>query len=157
MDSITLGRMAFKLLKNSGVRFLGVYPSDHLPCVYEISSRTPCCYIANSDPCNEIGSHWVAFYHPKPNEIEFFDSFGKTPAYYGFSIPNNMSLLHNQNQLQSNNSSLCGQWCILFLVRRSQGSTFRSILNKLRPLTPSKADLFVQTYFFQLKTYLKSF
>ena len=73
MDSISIGSMAVKLLKNSGVRFLGVYPSDHLPWLYEISSRTPCCYIANSDPCNEVGSHWVAaFFHPSPNLIEFF-------------------------------------------------------------------------------------
>ena len=85
MDSVSISRMAVKLLKNSGVRFQGVYPSDHLPCVYEISSRSPCCYVANSDPCNELGSHWVAFFHPTPNVIEFFDSFAKTPAYYGFS------------------------------------------------------------------------
>ncbi len=148
--------MSVKLLKNSGVRFLGVYPFDHLPCVYEISSGTPCCYIANSDPCNELGSHWVAFFHPTPNIIEFFDSFGKTPAYYGFSIPNNMSLIHNHNQLQSDNSTLCGQWCIVFLFRRSHGTSFRSFLHKLRSLTPSKADLHVQTNFFQIKSYLKT-
>ena len=97
MDSVSISRMALKLLKNSAVRFLGVFPSDHLPCVYEISSRTPCCSIANSDPCNEIGTYWVAFFHPTAKVIEFFDSCGKTPTYYGFSIPNNMSLMHNHN------------------------------------------------------------
>ena len=156
MDSITLSRMAVKLLRNSGVRFLGVYPSDHLPCVYEISSRTPCCYIANSDPCNELGTHWVAFFHPNPKVIEFFDSFGKTPGYYGFSIPNTMSLFHNKNQLQSNNSSLCAQWCIFFLFRRAQGTSFHSLLHKLRSLTPSKADLLVQNFYSQLQYHLKT-
>ena len=80
IDSISISRMALRLLKNSAVRFLGVFPSDHLPCVYEISSRTPCCYMANSDPSNEIGTYCVAFFHPTPKVIEFFDSFGKKPT-----------------------------------------------------------------------------
>ncbi len=116
MDELTLRRVMTKLLRHSGVNFLGVYPSDHLPCVTVLASRAPCCYIANSDPCTELGSHWVAFFHSSPKTLEFFDSYGKTPAYYGLSIPNTMSVKYNPLQLQADSSLLCGLGPFYFCI-----------------------------------------
>ena len=150
MDELTLRRVLSKLLRNSQVTFLGVFPSDHLPCTSLLAARAPCCYIANSDPCTELGSHWLAFFHPTSKSLEFFDSYGKTPAYYGLSIPSSMSVRHNSLQIQSNRSLLCGQWCVLFLFRRAQGTSFSTLIRRLSSLTPSKADALVQTFYSQL-------
>ena len=150
MDEITLRRVLGKLLRNSGVTFLGVFPSDHLPCVTLLAARAPCCYIANSDPCTELGSHWVAFFHASPMTLDFFDSYGKTPGYYGLSIPNTMFVKYNTIQLQSDSSLLCGQWCILFLHRRTQGINFSTLIRRFSSLSPAKADALVQNYYSQL-------
>ena len=154
MDELTLRRVMTKLLRHSGVNFLGVYPSDHLPCVTVLAARAPCCYIANSDPCTELGSHWVAFFHSSPKTLEFFDSYGKTPSYYGLSIPNTMALKYNPLQLQADSSLLCGQWCILFLHRRAQGTSFATLIRRFSSLTPTKADAHVQNYYSQLVFHL---
>ncbi len=150
MDELTMHRVMIKLLRHSGLNFVGVFPSDNLPCVTGFASRAPCCYIANSDPCTELGSHWVAFFHSSPKSLEFFDSYGKTPAYYGLSTPNTMSLQYNNFQLQADSSLLCGQWCILFLHRRPQGTSFASLIRRFSSLTPTKADAHVQSYYSQL-------
>ena len=150
MDEPPLRRLITKLLTHRGVNFLGVYPSDHLPCVTILASRAPCCYIANSDPCTELGSHWVAFFHSSPKTLEFFDSYGKTPAYYGLSIPNTMSLKYNTLQQQADPSLFCCQWCILFLHRRAEGTSFATLIRRFSSLTPTKADAHVQSYFSKL-------
>ena len=154
MDAITLRRVLSKLLRNSGVTFLGVFPADHLPCTSLVAARAPCCYIANSDPCTELGSHWLAFFHPSPILLDFFDSYGKTPAYYNLSIPNNMAVKHNPHQLQTDNSLFCGQWCILFLYRRTHGSSFANLLRRFRSLTPTKGDALAHTFYSQLMYHL---
>ena len=150
MDEITLRQVLGKLLRNTGVNFLGVYPSDHLPCVTILSARAPCCYIANSDPCTELGSHWVAFFHTSPKTLDFFDSYGKTPTYYGLSIPNTIAVTYNPIQLQAEFSLLCGHWCILFLHRRSQGINFSTLIRRFSSFTPTKSDALVHTYYSQL-------
>ena len=154
MDEITIRRVLGKLLRNTGVNFLGVYPSDHLPCVSILSARAPCCYIVNSDPCTEPGTPWVAFFQSSPKTLEFFDSYGKTPAFYGLSIPNTMAVKYNPTQLQADNSLLCGQWCILFLHRRTQGINFSPLIRRFSSLTPTKADALVQNYYSQLSYHL---
>ena len=155
MDEISIKNILLKLLKTSRVTFLGVFPSDHIPCVSDINHKTPCCYVANTDPCTEGGTHWVAFFHPRPNDLEFFDSFGKTPNYYHFPIASTMSLKHNTIQLQSDKSTLCGQWCILFHHRRSFGTSLESLVRCISSLTPTKADNLVSNYFTQVQSTLK--
>ena len=150
MEEGTLRRVMTRLLQHSGGNFHRGAPSDHLPCVTVLAYRAPCSYIANSDPCTELDSHWVAFFHSSPKSLEFFDSYGKTPAYYGLSIPNTMAVNYNTLQLQADSSLLCGQWCILFLHRRAQGTSFNTLIRRFSSLTPKKADAHVQTYYSQL-------
>ena len=59
--------------------FCGVFPSDLLPKVLD---TFPCGFVANTDPSNEAGKHWVVFYFQSEWEGEFFDSYGKPPDYY---------------------------------------------------------------------------
>jgi hypothetical protein len=60
-------------------QFCGVFPSDKLPQTIE---KYPCGFVANTDPSNEPGTHWIAFYFPSEERGEFFDSYGHAPEYY---------------------------------------------------------------------------
>ncbi len=54
--------------------FNGVFAVDQLPEVPK-----PGLYIANTDPSDEDGEHWVLYYKCKDGPIEFFDTFGRKP------------------------------------------------------------------------------
>ena len=56
-------------------RFLGVFPSD-IQCLPKINTY-PSCFISNSDPCHENGTHWIAIYVIDKENAEFFYYFGK--------------------------------------------------------------------------------
>ena len=45
--------------------FRGVFPSDKLPQTIE---KYPCGSVANTDPSNKPGTHWVAFYFPSEEQ-----------------------------------------------------------------------------------------
>ncbi|GFT35664.1 uncharacterized protein F54H12.2 [Trichonephila clavipes] len=55
----------------------GVYASDTIPILKKKST-----IVVNLDASSQPGSHWLAFYHEN-NCIEFFDSYGYPPEYYG--------------------------------------------------------------------------
>ena len=57
----------------------GVFPSDKLPII----KTYPAALIANTDPHDQPGTHWIAMYFESPYESEFFDSYGFPPATYG--------------------------------------------------------------------------
>ena len=101
--------------------YLGALPSDALASARRPEiTRYPCCYVANTDPSDEPGEHWVAFYYPSAASCEFFDSYASAPILYGFSPKDpRMKVAHNTYRLQSETSTMCGQFCILFLLLRS--------------------------------------
>ena len=47
----------------------------------KVIDRFPCGFVANTDPSDEPGAHWVAFYFQSERKGEFFDSYGKPPDY----------------------------------------------------------------------------
>ena len=130
-----IGERVFHLhqLTAARVLFLGVSPSNRLPTVMLLNAgnreevphlpngKAPqaICCILNVEPEFMGGSHWVAFFREiKSNILEFFDSYGKAPSYYGFRLPS-FSKVHNHYQMQSNTSTVCGEYCVLFLFFRS--------------------------------------
>ena len=97
----------------------GVFPSDRLPPV----NRYPQAFIINSDTSDQSGTHWLACYFDQDKRAEFFDSFGQAPAAYGhyfktFIDDNSVSCTYNTTCLQSMNTTVCGQYCIFYLVHR---------------------------------------
>jgi hypothetical protein len=66
-----LESVGFKFLKH---RFKGVYPSDHIP---KLTDLTPYC-VLNLDKSNESGSHWIALAKIKDKDkVMVYDSFGR--------------------------------------------------------------------------------
>ena len=131
--------------------FLGVFASNQNP--FSKIKKFPCAFIMNTLDSHEIhGGHWLAFYMPTPKKLEYFDSLGNSLAHYPniFAYFNNLSQSKIQSSkplpsLQSNSSSLCGEFVITFLtLRLSRPShSFKSILSLLHNLSPHKREAFI--------------
>lgn len=103
--------------------FLGVFPRDMIP-----SSINTGSLIANTDSSKEKGTHWVAMYKEK-NICDYFDSYGRPPFQNNLKgVRNNF----NHTKLQSNNSEVCGQYCLYFLYYRSRGVSLFDIVKSLK-------------------------
>ena len=98
---------------------VGVYPLDRVPT--DPPRRS--CLVVNTDPAGEPGTHWLALY--VDDNIDFFDSFGQDPSLYSLTIPSARIVLNAP--IQSLNSDLCGEHCILFLKHRAEGESLTRI------------------------------
>ncbi len=107
---------------------IGVFAADQIP-----SKVFPGAYIVNTDDWSEPGQHWVAFFLVD-GEIECFDSFGENPAKYSNHIEkwieNDYKIVQCET-LQSRDSTVCGQYCMYFVLLRSYGFTYKDIMSSL--------------------------
>ena len=121
--------------------YLGTVPIDQLPK----KIKYPSCLVINNQTSYKPGEHWLAIYFDKMKRAEFFDSFGNNPIYYNlksFLEKNAKSFQFNKRILQSNSSSHCGYYCILYLLFRARGYTLKNILKYFK--TPEKNDLLIE-------------
>lgn len=109
------------------------------PCMQEhfrgifARDRVPRClprgfYVWNTAKHSEKGEHWVAVHVSNYHKVEFFDSFGKPPTFYGWNISGGVK--YNKKSLQSINSSLCGMYALFYIYFRCYGIEMESILAK---------------------------
>lgn len=130
MDTVQLTRLLRGNRYTKRV-FQGVYPSDQLPK----KLRKPAIIIANTDPANKPGTHWVAIYYGRNGETELFNSFGIS---YPATLNNKFSKFLtaksknytrlNTKRLQSSLSTVCGQYCCMYTLDRSKGNFMNSFL-----------------------------
>jgi hypothetical protein len=125
---------------------LGVFAADCLPTAHRLkmvmSDKSKCCFVANTDPSEKPGKHWVLFIATKARgriQLEYFDSYGlPMPLYadlYAACIRNNLlSLITvvNTTRLQDTKSSVCGYYCLLFAHFRAIGNSFTFTVDHLR-------------------------
>lgn len=139
------------------IRFLGVFAFDEFPLsellILANNGVSSCC-IVNIEPRLCPGKHWVAFFMPElrsNGRLEFFDSYAKTPSFYGFSLPPHLALctIHNAYCLQSDSSAVCGHYCVVFLCLRAvrHAQFLSSYPKQSRQNAPS-------VYFFRICIYL---
>ena len=122
----------------------GVFPADKVPKYIRSGG-----FIANTDESYHIGKHWCAFYFNGFGQSEFFDSYGRSPEYYNrhFALclrTNSVVRVHNSEKLQNNNSNVCGQYCLFYLIHRVRGQSMREIIQTLK--TTEHADQYVYDY-----------
>lgn len=100
--------------------FNGVFAADELP-----RKKKEGIYIVNLDESHKPGSHWVAIeIVSKKGEPHFyFDSYGLPPKKMSVKKILRPKYTFNRKRLQHVLSTACGQWCLYFLLRRSQGWT----------------------------------
>lgn len=114
----------------SGVRAasVGVYAADRIPR----SLSLPAAIVTNIDTSDKPGSHWVAFFINTAGRGIFFDSYGMPPSsphHLDRLKKNCKSFRWNKEQLQSFDSKVCGEYCVMFLRHMCSGSTLRAFCN----------------------------
>lgn len=104
--------------------FVGVFALNKIPKIV----RYPAALVVNTAPWPEPGTHWVALLFLNPQQAEYFCSYGRPPSLFAFKrILRDYDCTFNQKRLQGNFSSVCGQYCIYYLVKRSQGLSMSQI------------------------------
>ena len=85
----------------------------------------PKAYVVNTDDSRQPGQHWVSFYRPTPGVVEYFDSYGLPPHYLNFqSELDRMGWCYQEVNticLQSEDSTVCGLYCLYYLTHRVRG------------------------------------
>ena len=100
--------------KMLGIKFKGVYPSDKIPKLNDLSPYA----ILNLDTSKEPGSHWVAI-AKKGDHTYLYDSFGRSDTQI---IPNleysgNGKIINTDNDAEQKVTEMdCGARSIAFLV-----------------------------------------
>ena len=119
--------------------FYGVFPIDKLPSI----ESYPSCLIMNNQSSKQKGEHWLSIYFNKHGHCEFFDSFGKSPAFYGvlqYLKKYSTRIVYNRSMIQSNVSEYCGLYCVFFLIFKIKGHSMKFYKNLFKK-NPISNDL----------------
>ena len=128
--------------------FNSVYPIDKLPPKKNLrySTEGEGFIVVNTDPSYKKGSHWVAICI-SPSEYsadEFFDSYGEEPPPQIKDYLEGNYLVQT-NQLQSYDTTVCGQWCIFYIWKRCNGFSFGEIVKAFKDNTPENNDKYINS------------
>ena len=108
-------------------------------------------FIYNLEPQYARGSHWVCTY-AKNNVINYFDSFGLPPfqELVDHAKRKNLTLLHQNQQLQNFYTATCGWFCLYFLNEMHKGKDYFDLLQVFDKDT-IKNEKFIERYFRKLE------
>jgi len=135
------------LLLQTGV--VGVYAADQLPTRM---FHRPYGFIANTQARHLPGEHWCAFYDDGQGHVLFFDSYGRLPRQNSVFFQRwlrGKSVKANRVQIQSNNSTVCGLYCILFLRKVLSGQTLEQFINLFDFTNTNANDSYVSRIMFK--------
>lgn len=138
------------------LRFRGVYAADEVPIDNSNTNAVddasvPWCCVANTDPHDKPGEHWVAFvFDVRNNCYEYFDPYGMPLATYPalhariHAITASMRQCHDPvaTHIQPPLSTTCGHFCIYFLCQRSV-SSYPQIIKHLLSVPMRHRDTYV--------------
>ena len=146
------GQISHALRTNSVTRpcFRGVFAADAVQALEPL----PGACVINTEKSGQPGLHWIAIYQEEPGVVETFDSYGKDFSSYGLDLFNSCRVIRQTEQLQALTTTVCGQYCLFFLLRRASGEKYSHIIHLF---TQNKAsnDVMVCQYvnhYFDLKT-----
>ena len=145
------------LFLKSCPHFLGCYSDDE---IQNLVLRPTCFIIVNLDVSNQPGSHWVALGIFK-NSIEVFDSLG-FDIFSWPSLPHGLlSFLHRISfrkrikvipKVQSERSTLCGIFCVFYIILRSKFS-LSTILAYFSSSLPSNDTKLIRFFRYDIQFY----
>ncbi|GFQ65748.1 uncharacterized protein TNCT_697941 [Trichonephila clavata] len=111
--------------------FKGVYAAD---CIPDLRKYDRAAIVVNTDVSTGPGVHWLAFFYEN-GKLEFFDSFGRSPHDLSPHIIEYLKKYPNvdilSTPLQTPCSSVCGPYCIFYILKRSLGYSKMNIQNHL--------------------------
>ena len=107
-------------------------------------------FIYNLEPSYMSGSHWIATY-VTDNVINYFDSFGLPPfqEMVDHVKKKNLTLLHQNQQIQHLNTTTCGYFCLYFLNEMHKGVDYFDLL-QVFDFDTNKNEKFIEKYFTSL-------
>lgn len=100
------------------------YAADRIPTALSL----PAAIIINTDTAAKKGEHWISLYIDENAFGSYFDSYGLPPTspYHLDRIKRNCRRYQfNKKQLQSFDSKVCGEYCIMFLHHMCAGVSLR--------------------------------
>ena len=106
---------------------IGVYAADRIPKIL----TPPTAIVVNTDDHTKPGTHWVAIYIDHARFGTYFDSYGFPPSskYHVDCIKRNCkNFCWNSRELQSIDSTCCGQYTITFLYYMCRGNSLNKFL-----------------------------
>ena len=94
------------------------------------------------------GSHWVATF-VENRKIDYFDSFGLSPfqEIVDHAKEKNLTLVHQNDQIQDLNTTTCGYFCLYFLNEMNKGSSYFNLLQVFDVHDTMKNERFIERYF----------
>ena len=112
-------------------------------------------FIYNLEPSYMNGSHWVTTY-VKDNIINYFDSFGMPPfqELVNHAKRKNLTLLHQNNQIQNIKTTTCGYFCLYFLNEMNKGNSYFDLLKVFNIHDTIKNERFIKHYFKNIYLYM---
>jgi hypothetical protein len=147
MNTIEIVQCLKKIARNKFA--YGVFPCNKLPR----NIRKPAIIIANTDPDNKPGKHWTAIFLPTYGPCEYFDSYGLKPNNKHFKKFLNTHCKHyifNKQRLQSDFSTLCGNYCCIYLHYKTLGMPMMNILKMFNKDNYTLNDIKLKQIFKQL-------
>ena len=105
-------------------------------------------FIYNLEPSYTSGSHWVTTY-VKDNIINYFGSFGMPPSQelVNHAKIKNLTLLHQNNQIQNIKTTTCEYFCLYFLNEMNKGNSYFDLLKVFNIHDTMKNERFIKHYF----------
>ena len=128
-------------------RFNGVYSRNNLPEIIKYGA-----YVINLDEYADVSTHWFALY-VKNNEVIYFDSFGvqhvpkEIKKFIESKFPGNKDIKTNIFRIQSDNSIMCGYFCIGFIDFMFENQTLIDFTSLFSPYDFEKIDKIILKYF----------
>lgn len=135
--------------------FKGVFAADMLPMTFQ----KPAIFIVNTDTKDKPGEHWISIYFSNGGVCEYFDSFGMPPIvceHIKFIKEHANKLLYNPMSIQSLDTSVCGQYCVMFACHKLKNKTFQSFLNLFDKKNSYNNDAVVIIMYMRVNNYSKS-
>lgn len=104
-----------------------VFPANRIP----VFMNLPVYIISNLDPDSKPGSHWIAIHIDINGNGEYFDSFGRKPSGYHkwFLKRNANKWFYNHEPIQNQFTSVCGEYCLVYIYFKFKGKTMFDFLS----------------------------
>ena len=123
-------------------RFIGVYSRDNLR--NKIKDET---YVIKLDEYVDVGTHWIDLY-VKNYEIIYFDGFGVENVLKAIeNLLDIKTIKTDIFRIQSNNSIVCGYFCIGFIDFMFAGKTLIYFTSLFSPYDFEKNGSIILEYF----------
>ena len=122
-------------------RFNGVYSRNNFSKKIKDGA-----YVINLDEYADVGTHWIALFCR--SEFVYFDSFGvehipeETKEFIG-----NKNMIANIFRVKSNDSIMCGYFCIRFIDFIFAGKKLTDFTSMFSPYDFEKNDNIILSYF----------